>query len=192
MPMYVQISTGPLPKGPLRADSRQSIFSQSRDINPAYRPAKAETTKLRKRNKSNTECGNFALASSWDTKSNHDYLDVQAETCSISTGPNVCTRLACINTSAVYLCNDNDFAIEPACNYLATYIEDIVNTCHSGDWTGGALSGQEFDTDGYNVVVGKSNHCVRRLCLLLILDRLWKLQRSYKRTAKWICCTWPK
>lgn len=45
----------------------------------------------------------------------------------------------------------------PWCNYLATYAQDIVNTCHqhpplwpTKDWR---VYGQEFDSDRYNVFV---------------------------------------
>ncbi len=69
-------------------------------------------------------------------------------------GSNKCQRLACADTSALYLCNDNATPVAPSCNYLAQSVSDIYYSC-KGDALG--LSGQEYDSDGYNVVTAYRN-----------------------------------
>ncbi|EHL02917.1 hypothetical protein GLAREA_04084 [Glarea lozoyensis ATCC 20868] len=71
-----------------------------------------------------------------------------------------CTRLNCYGDSSIILCNDNTYDIQPACAYLATYAEDIINGCtrDQGLWGPGSplrpfSCGQKFDTDRYNVIV---------------------------------------
>ncbi|KAJ9668323.1 hypothetical protein H2201_001371 [Coniosporium apollinis] len=59
-----------------------------------------------------------------------------------------CVQLSCINNSGVVLCNDNDWQIAPMSDYIASYAGDIIDLC--GRYPGG----QEFDSDGYNVIVG--------------------------------------
>lgn len=43
----------------------------------------------------------------------------------------------------------NDYEINPASIYLATYVIDIYNSCRVGSQAGG----QEFDTDKYNIIL---------------------------------------
>ncbi|MCJ1403833.1 hypothetical protein MMC11_007056 [Xylographa trunciseda] len=51
---------------------------------------------------------------------------------------------------AIYACNDNPYAINVGCQYMAgDYAQTIVNECTSN----GMVVGQEFDTDNYNVIV---------------------------------------
>jgi hypothetical protein len=68
------------------------------------------------------------------------------------------------------VCNDNYFRIAPKCNYLAGYVTNIVNKC-TGIYTERCqnncksaphnpyVNGQQFDTDHYNVIVGRSLAC---------------------------------
>ncbi|KAI1502665.1 hypothetical protein F5X99DRAFT_407741 [Biscogniauxia marginata] len=73
--------------------------------------------------------------------------------CGVGPGPRVCARISCEYDGAIWLCNDNTWPIAPQCGYLATYADDIVNTCGMGE-SFGEVQGQEFDTDNYNVAVG--------------------------------------
>ncbi|MCJ1378930.1 hypothetical protein MMC17_002029 [Xylographa soralifera] len=76
--------------------------------------------------------------------------------CWVPAGPRVCAVVdymevdggdACATTFA---CNDNDYAIDPGCQYLAgDYAQTIFDTCTSNN----LVHGQEFDTDNYNVIV---------------------------------------
>ncbi|KIM39434.1 hypothetical protein M413DRAFT_191155 [Hebeloma cylindrosporum] len=75
-----------------------------------------------------------------------------------------CTRLYCSQNSAIYFCNDNTHAIGPSCDYLGYGMtQDILNQCSI---CGGscALSGQAWDEDNYNVIVGGSNNFGEGYC----------------------------
>jgi hypothetical protein len=86
-------------------------------------------------------------------------------------GGRSCTRISCSYRSAIWLCNDNDWEIAPACNYLLEYAGNIIGkckrtnyfscrTCPFGVWTD-HVTGQQFDTDRYNIIVREdgSNGC---------------------------------
>ncbi|KUJ24691.1 uncharacterized protein LY89DRAFT_727709 [Mollisia scopiformis] len=68
-------------------------------------------------------------------------------------GARSCVRISCSYNGAIYLCNDNNYAIAPSCYYLATYAEDISRDCWIRWHWKAYVGGQEFDTDNYNVVV---------------------------------------
>lgn len=83
-----------------------------------------------------------------------------------------CARVSCSQGDAVWLCNDNYHHIAPSCNYLAGYVGNIMSKCRGvskekcqnncGKGTGGlqaSVNGQQFDTDHYNVIVGKAATC---------------------------------
>ncbi|KAI1334716.1 hypothetical protein F5Y15DRAFT_420647 [Xylariaceae sp. FL0016] len=76
--------------------------------------------------------------------------------CEVGPGPRVCARVACANHAAVWLCNDNTSPITPACAYLGTYVQDLITICAVQDQIHHlpSVRGQEFDSDGYNVIVG--------------------------------------
>ncbi|KUJ18783.1 uncharacterized protein LY89DRAFT_717320 [Mollisia scopiformis] len=69
--------------------------------------------------------------------------------CYVDGGPRWCVMLTCSRGDGIWLCNDNMYPISPNCGYLASYAWDMVFQCTHNDLTGG----QEFDSDGYNVVV---------------------------------------
>ncbi|EPE24347.1 hypothetical protein GLAREA_08199 [Glarea lozoyensis ATCC 20868] len=66
-------------------------------------------------------------------------------TCGVQ--PRSCSQVACQTSGAIYVCNDNNYFIRPDCIYIASYAQDILNTCHQ------QACGQKFDTDRYNVVI---------------------------------------
>ncbi|CAG8971458.1 hypothetical protein HYALB_00002042 [Hymenoscyphus albidus] len=68
-------------------------------------------------------------------------------------------RLTCKFRSAIYLCNENPYAIFPKCDYIATYAEDLVENCTYR--RSQQICGQEFDSDKYNVVIHTTD-CVFR------------------------------
>jgi len=112
-----------------------------------------EATSLARRNKTPPPICNvdgFSFASVWRIQQGVSYLNGQGR-CSVNA--KTCARVSCSWDSAIYLCNDNDYYIEPACPYIASYAADIINTCqyyYAKRWV---VTGQEFDSDGYNVVV---------------------------------------
>ncbi|KUJ23864.1 uncharacterized protein LY89DRAFT_726918 [Mollisia scopiformis] len=87
------------------------------------------------------------------------YLNQVQALCGV--GANSCVRVSCSYRAAIYLCNDNDYGITPTCPYIASYAQDIINSCNyhrpggnTWDWS---VCGQEFDTDNYNVIVRWDN-----------------------------------
>ena len=50
----------------------------------------------------------------------------------------------------------NRCSINPSCQYLASYAQDIVDRCPSNKFEN-YLAGQEFDTDNYNMIVSAQN-----------------------------------
>ncbi|KUI53629.1 hypothetical protein VP1G_01047 [Cytospora mali] len=99
-------------------------------------------------------CGNFATGDREDLNTGEEKLmdDVRYNDCWAPA--NGCLRLFCYETSAIYLCNDNDHELDISCyndGYLARRIREAC--CPSA-----GISGQMFHpTDNYNVVVGYGN-----------------------------------
>jgi len=51
----------------------------------------------------------------------------------------------------------NSYDIWPNCGYLASYAQDIENSCSIDDADVWFTGGQEFDSDKYNVIVRDDN-----------------------------------
>ncbi|KAF4626802.1 hypothetical protein G7Y89_g11356 [Cudoniella acicularis] len=72
-----------------------------------------------------------------------------------------CSRISCSYNSDIWLCNDNDGPIYNGCSYMATFAQDIINSCSVDlapvTWTTIA-GGQEFDTNDFNIIV-RSDSC---------------------------------
>ncbi|KAN0096044.1 hypothetical protein V8E51_014849 [Hyaloscypha variabilis] len=65
-----------------------------------------------------------------------------------------CSRVCCVTGNQVWICNDNNYAINPALPYIQSYVGAIVGYCTTSDTVAGPLAGgQMFDTDGYNVIL---------------------------------------
>ncbi|RDL34424.1 uncharacterized protein BP5553_07552 [Venustampulla echinocandica] len=74
-------------------------------------------------------------------------------------GPQTCVRISCSWSAGIFLCNDNDHAIFPKCNYIASYAQDLIGKCSVFPvFNGFYTCGQKFDTDRYNVIV-RSTSC---------------------------------
>ncbi|KAH6679576.1 hypothetical protein B0J14DRAFT_558889 [Halenospora varia] len=74
------------------------------------------------------------------------YLNRVAKTgrkCDVGLGPGNCVRISCSYNSAIYLCNDNNYGMEPNCDYIASYAQNLLNRC----WFFDGIYGQEFDTE---------------------------------------------
>ncbi|EPE32475.1 hypothetical protein GLAREA_07608 [Glarea lozoyensis ATCC 20868] len=71
--------------------------------------------------------------------------------------PHRCVFFTRSGRAGIHLCNDNTYFISPSCKYLSSYAVDIRDHCGKGFATSNGLEarscGQQFDTDGYNVVV---------------------------------------
>ncbi|OTB05154.1 hypothetical protein M426DRAFT_320211 [Hypoxylon sp. CI-4A] len=85
----------------------------------------------------------------------YDYLTKLHHDCQVDGGPKVCAAMWCCGGNSIYFCNDNMDPISRDCGYLASYVLDIVanEDCVSGK-NGMLVQGQEFDTDGFNIVAG--------------------------------------
>ncbi|KAH6680327.1 hypothetical protein B0J14DRAFT_648707 [Halenospora varia] len=75
-----------------------------------------------------------------------------------------CARITCNDKAGVHFCNDTDHKIDASCWYLADYVLNIYNTCNDlqcglGLCRYNGVCGQQFDTDGYNVIVRRDNDC---------------------------------
>ncbi|KUJ14762.1 uncharacterized protein LY89DRAFT_720237 [Mollisia scopiformis] len=115
-------------------------------------------SELEGRSKSNMICCN---PGSWGADPGRieqgiDYLDHFNGLCGVPA--RTCVRISCSWGSAIYLCNDNYYGITPTCPYMASYAQDILNTCPMYSWTvQTSYCGQEFDTDSYNIIVRGDN-----------------------------------
>ncbi|KAI1036433.1 hypothetical protein LB505_002960 [Fusarium chuoi] len=154
----------------------ESVISQIKELNPEFELLEddtADSTAIEKRNPSNIICN----------VGGHGYVDVQAarreqrylrslgnSVCGVGGGPGKCARVSCSYGDAIWLCNDNSFYIEPRCSYLADYVDRIIAACQSKtssppctskpcppSWTAYFVRGQQFDTDRYNVIVGRDS-----------------------------------
>ncbi|KAK1834438.1 hypothetical protein QBC39DRAFT_369334 [Podospora conica] len=74
-----------------------------------------------------------------------------------ATPARTCRKIVCRNTSAVYICNDNDHDVNPTCTDVAAEAMKIVDNCCGGGSYKAGLSGQRFTEAGYNVVVAFGN-----------------------------------
>ncbi|KAH6723351.1 hypothetical protein BKA61DRAFT_465645 [Leptodontidium sp. MPI-SDFR-AT-0119] len=70
-----------------------------------------------------------------------------------------CKRMQCYYGSMVYVCNNTDHEVRPDCNYLGTFVQDITNLCSVNRENPKVTraGGQEFETEGYNVIVRQEN-----------------------------------
>ncbi|KAH8673767.1 hypothetical protein BX600DRAFT_433381 [Xylariales sp. PMI_506] len=83
------------------------------------------------------------------------YLKSIGGQCQVPAGPRKCARVSCSYDAGIWLCNDNTWNIEPLCSYVATYVQDLLDKCQVTAKNGVEdVEGQEFDTNGYNVIVG--------------------------------------
>ncbi|KAK7747405.1 hypothetical protein SLS53_001660 [Cytospora paraplurivora] len=99
-------------------------------------------------------CGNFATGDREDVNTGaHELMDdVWYNDCWAPAKG--CLRLFCYETSAIWLCNDNDHEIDISC-YNVGYLADRIRKacCPSA-----GISGQMFHpTENYNVIVGYGN-----------------------------------
>ncbi|EPE31764.1 hypothetical protein GLAREA_11846 [Glarea lozoyensis ATCC 20868] len=67
--------------------------------------------------------------------------------------PGCQSLLGCNRAAEVVLCNDKPYTINPSKQYLRTYMDDIVRQCQRNIGGLNTVCGQNFDTDGYNVIM---------------------------------------
>ncbi|KAE8449436.1 hypothetical protein EG329_008044 [Mollisiaceae sp. DMI_Dod_QoI] len=135
--------------------SVQEINAQMKQLHPDFDP---DTTKTDSDHYCWPVAGqNWQRAQTSHIKEGISYLDGFKGLCGVPAS--TCVRISCSYNAGIYLCNDNNYGITPNCAYIASYAQDIINLCNYQDPSGiQYVSGQEFDTDGYNVCV-HSDHC---------------------------------
>ncbi|ROV97401.1 hypothetical protein VMCG_06924 [Cytospora schulzeri] len=104
-------------------------------------------------------CGVFANADSNNAKSLVQSLGSDKTNNKYSIGAHGCYRVACHNTSGVYVCNDNDFELIVNGKDVANAADYITrHCCYAADVAGrgsySIRSGQQFTQWGWNVAVG--------------------------------------
>ncbi|KAI1854224.1 hypothetical protein JX266_001365 [Neoarthrinium moseri] len=73
-----------------------------------------------------------------------------------------CWRVACQWCSAIFVCNHNDYDINPSCGRVADLAQDIVNQCHTHPKHNAfhyAEGRQDVDGENWSVRVADSDCC---------------------------------
>ncbi|KAM0209329.1 hypothetical protein ACHAPA_011110 [Fusarium lateritium] len=154
----------------------ESIISQIQELNPEFELVEDNTdasSGIEARNPSNIICnvGGTGYVDVVAARREQRYLrSLGTSVCGVGGGPGKCARISCSYGDAIWLCNDNGHYIEPRCSYLADYVDRIIASCQSltksppcvskpcpPSWSAYFVRGQQFDTDKYNVIVGRSN-----------------------------------
>ncbi|EPE27411.1 hypothetical protein GLAREA_04202 [Glarea lozoyensis ATCC 20868] len=150
-------------------DTLKQVYAQAKSANPAFdiksklsaneASVTGRSNDLETRNKDGFFCTQN-IGWPWG-QVNADFLDEGTRylrgkgRCGVN--GHSCARIACSYRTAIFLCNDRPEFIQPACPYLASYVDDIVNVCgihYDSAFTHNILvAGQRFDTDRYNVLV---------------------------------------
>ncbi|PGH26477.1 hypothetical protein AJ80_01791 [Polytolypa hystricis UAMH7299] len=158
----------------------ESILKEILALNPNYAPALEDpppaensTNVLAERSKGNIYCnfgGNGEIEVGRIEKEERYLRSLGTSKCHVGAGPGKCVRVSCSYNAGVWLCNDNKYAVSPRCTSLADYVRNIINRCQRHLyapcwWNEGKtcttvdewrVRGQQFDSDGYNVIIGSS------------------------------------
>ncbi|CZR56163.1 uncharacterized protein PAC_06051 [Phialocephala subalpina] len=149
--------------------SIQEIHAQMKELYPDFNPEAIVANKTletrAEENKSDCNCWPVLGQPEWKRCSTESirtgirYLIGLNVICNV--GPQSCVRISCSYNAGIYLCNNRDYLIEPSCTYIASYAQDIVDKCNwhvpGGNTWMWRVSGQAWDTDGYNVCVHDDN-----------------------------------
>ncbi|KAH6644906.1 hypothetical protein BKA67DRAFT_586439 [Truncatella angustata] len=93
-------------------------------------------------------------------------LRSRGRSCQASSGPRVCTQLVCEDPGVAVWekiwpqCNDLDHELQIDCETVADYAQDIKDRCDNSPLTAASdTQGQEFDIEGWSVIVGGHDGC---------------------------------
>ncbi|KAI0881551.1 uncharacterized protein GGS22DRAFT_192185 [Annulohypoxylon maeteangense] len=89
--------------------------------------------------------------------SGYDFLKKIHQPCEVAGGPRKCAMLWCSLGTSIWMCNDNTDKITRDCGDMASYVLDIIGNLDCITMWGGSealILGQEFDTDGFNIIAG--------------------------------------
>ncbi|CZT42902.1 uncharacterized protein RSE6_02858 [Rhynchosporium secalis] len=72
-----------------------------------------------------------------------------------------CVRLACINGSAIWLCNNNEYGISHPCSQFADFAQAIKDICGpQGSQQGEKMfGGQAYDSNNWYLLIMATSHC---------------------------------
>ncbi|KAI1056685.1 hypothetical protein LB507_001439 [Fusarium sp. FIESC RH6] len=157
----------------------ESVVAQIKELNPDFELAEEEeedavaSSGLEARNPTHIICdvGGSGYVDVKAARRENRYLrSLGNSVCGVNGGPGTCARVSCSYGDAIWLCNDNRHYIQPRCSYLADYVDRIIARCKSTtksppctvrpcppSWSAEFVRGQQFDSDHYNVIVGRSN-----------------------------------
>lgn len=94
-----------------------------------------------------------------------DLYNIGTGTCNApagAPGAGGCTRLTCSDNASIWLCNDNDFAVEIPCNLIADNAVQLLIDCQTTTYAGGStwdstVRGQIFSGDHtWNVIINEN------------------------------------
>ncbi|MCJ1437866.1 hypothetical protein MMC27_007253 [Xylographa pallens] len=146
----------------------EDVSKKIRELNPAYDPSQFGYLNSGRRNITDIAKRNAIVPPNCNVPypaARVGYINTCIElaeqdpiTQCVPPGPRVCSLLCGNNDdqgcNVIYVCNDNPYEICPSSNYLAgNYAQRIVDDCTYSSNGVSYVHGQEFDTDGYNVIV---------------------------------------
>ncbi|KAL1888271.1 hypothetical protein Sste5346_009663 [Sporothrix stenoceras] len=94
-----------------------------------------------------------------------DLYNIGTGTCNApagAPGAGGCTRLTCSDNASIWLCNDNDFAVEIPCELIADNAVQLLIECQTTTYVGGntwssTVRGQIFSGDHtWNVIINQN------------------------------------
>ncbi|KAM5475898.1 hypothetical protein MauCBS54593_000580 [Microsporum audouinii] len=148
------------PNGPTVAlnGTVEEVHHQLLKINPNYEAEfgtidrkKEHARDIHALGKRNVDCGRFRECSRQRIVEGIAHLYQVPGRPSNGPGPGNCGRVSCSYDSAIWWCNDNrETKTLPGFYNIAEGAQVILNTCNPG---GNYVSGQEFHSDNWNVIV---------------------------------------
>ncbi|CAK7203991.1 hypothetical protein SEUCBS139899_006742 [Sporothrix eucalyptigena] len=159
------------------AGDAKSIYRQILEANPSFKSDLRRSTSsvdardlLKRENpspvSSNYNCGYGVLVDVTPIDAGiKDLYNIGSGTCNApagAPGAGGCTRLTCTDDASIWLCNDNDFAVEIPCTLIADNAVQLLIECQTTTYAGGntwdsTVRGQIFASDGtWNVIINEN------------------------------------
>ncbi|KAK4194156.1 hypothetical protein QBC40DRAFT_260298 [Triangularia verruculosa] len=98
------------------------------------------------------KCAPMAMGSMTDITRNVDILSTLPGKCGAPS--KACRRMACVNTSALYFCNDLETQLDVDCSQAAEFLQQIMNNCCPNQRTSSGLTRSK---EGFSVWLGYGN-----------------------------------
>ncbi|KAF9880226.1 hypothetical protein CkaCkLH20_02180 [Colletotrichum karsti] len=161
----------------------EEVFAQIQAVKPDFdwtnttelTEPEADLSTLDARSPSNIICdvgGRGPMVQEASMQRETDYLRRIANSqCGVAAGPRVCARVSCSSGDGIWLCNDTTSHLSRRCGIIPDYVWRIFGRCKS--WVSSGVCpirgcqypepgwyyarGQQFDTENFNVIIGKDN-----------------------------------